>query len=126
MLTYITVTGPTREFSDRSIKGEAYTVPSFDDQLNAVLARLEREGAVNVTVSCQPMPREEWHVAYVSYGGASATATLDVKDVAKRTGLSRSTIQDMVHRGDLPRCPTGGRRIKIPVGAVDRLLGATG
>lgn len=124
MRRFHVVTGPTRTLQDRHLDGTPYTIEAFETQLNALIARLDRDGAVNVAVDCKPAARDGWHVAYVSHGDVAAAATLDVEDVVRITGLSRTKVQNMVHLGELPRVPHTGRRIKIPAAAVDRLLAA--
>lgn len=126
MRQYTVVTGPLLAYTEevdlitRTIHREYL---AFSDSINNVLMHLEKQGAVNIEVTCQPIPTKDgWHVAYISYGEQPATsATLTVKDAAARLGFGRSTVHEMVRRGDI-RAVRAGRRVQIPVTEVDRLL----
>lgn len=54
-----------------------------------------------------------------------ARATVTVEEAAKRLGIGRNQGYEGVHRGDIPSIKIG-KRILVPVAALNRLLGIDG
>ena len=50
--------------------------------------------------------------------------TITVTETAKRLGIGRNTAYDAVRRGEIPTIRIG-KRILVPVSALDRLLNGT-
>lgn len=105
MLKFLVVAGPTRPESHPHIEGR--TVPCFADQLNDKLAELAEQGIVAPHVDCKPTAHG--HVAYLSWDVEDDRLTLDIKTFAQRTGFGRSTITDMIARGEIPAVKHGRR-----------------
>lgn len=51
----------------------------------------------------------------------TACGTYTIDEAAQVLGVSRSTVKRRIRAGELPTIPLGGRVVRLPIVAVDRL-----
>jgi excisionase family DNA binding protein len=124
VFTIRVVTGPTKpiwEIGPAPRLEKKLIEDSFENQLNAKLSELARQGARIGREDVEFGQVGEQLAAFISVGADAPAATLSIQQTARRLGVGRSTVSDMIH-GKRLHAVQIGRQWRVPCTEVDRLL----